>query len=745
MQQTYDDQKIGVNPNDIIDLGRYFNLVKRNWFKIFIFAVFVTIISILVALSLTSKYTATATLLIEAHEKQAVSIQDVVGIDTTQKEYYQTQFEILKSNQIANYVIDKLQLDTLEEFNPSLKTEKGFFSQLKDIIAVRIKSIPFVENILKKDNKAENEISADDLKYRQHQIILNIFKGKLEIKPIKGTQLVQIRFTSEDPKLAAKIANAVGYAYIETNLESRLSETKYATSWISGRLGELRDQLTKSEDALSEFLTKEKLIDDSGIDALASQELGNLTKRLSTVRDQRIQLESAYNALISGRANDIASLSSIPELSKHPQVINIRSAQIDAENEVRELSKRYGPRHDKMIAAKAKLESINNQAQKLISKLIGGMRKELAATRQEETLLSAELQKSKGDYQQLTVKKSKYQSLKREVETNRNILNVFLTREKENTATSDFNSTNAHFTDEALVPQMASKPKRKVIVAAAFFLSLCFGAMFVVVIDLFKQTIESVGDFEERFGIIALSGIPAIRMSRFRRKPLDSSVLFDEKQIDFGESIRSIRTSLLLSNNNKSVAITSSLPSEGKTTMAINIAMSFAKLEKTILIDCDLRKSSLIERFGYKKYQQGLSNYLMLNTELGDCIITDERSGLDILPAGMVSPNPQELLSSDKFEQLLAHLVTIYDRIIIDTPPSLPVSDSLIISQLTDSTLVVVKANETKQDNVEKTIAKLVHHKVNIGGFIVNAVNRKLSSDEYGYGVYQSKYNGKNS
>jgi polysaccharide biosynthesis transport protein len=724
MQQIIEDKKMVAE--EIVDLSHYFTLLKKHWLSILTFVILVTGLAVLVALSLTPRYTATATLMIEAQEKKAVSIQEVVGIDSNQKEYYQTQFEILKSNQISERVIKQLGLDNLEEFNPSLVNNPSLLDS--------IKAMPLIASLLKSQKKERSE---EQIQESIRQTVLNVFQKKLAIEPVRNTQLVKISFTSADPKLAAKIANAVGYSYIETNLESRLSATQYASGWITGRLGELKDQLAKSEQTLSEFLVKEKLIDDSGIDALASQELLNLTTRLAEVRDERIATESAYTALTSTKVTDIAQLASIPAISQHPQVVSIRAAEVDAENEVNELSKRYGPKHDKMIAANARLRSVRDQARATTQKLISGIGKELEATRKQEALLMDTIQSRKSEFQALTVTKSRYEALKREVETNRDVLNVFLQRQKETSATQDFNSTNARFTDEALIPQSPSGPKKNLIVALALVASLGFAILLIFITDAMKNTIESAKGFEDKFGLIPLGTLPIVKSRRFKKAPLDNTVLFDEKEFSFGECIRSVRTSLLLNNrSNKRLSVTSSLPSEGKTTVAINIAMAFAKLENTILVDCDLRKSSIAQRFGMKRFQQGLANHLVMGTDLADCLYKDEKSGLTILPAGMIVTNAQEILSDPKFAQLLDILDQQFDHIIIDTPPSLPVSDSLIIGQLTKSTLVVIKANDTKLDAVKKTFSKLHQHQIHIDGVVINQINAKQQQLDYSYKNY---------
>jgi len=654
-----------------------------------------------------------------------VSIQSLPGVDSTQKEYYQTQFEILKSNQIAGRVIDKLQLTNFLEFNASLDTKESLMSS--------VKSLPLVSSLFK---KSDLERPQEEIDEAIRQKVLLEFKKRLVISPVRNTQLVNISFTSEDPKLAAEIANTVGIAYIEQNLDARLELTTYTSNWINSRLATLQDTLTESENALSDYLVQEQLIDDSGIDALASQELSSLTERLLEVRDRRIEVESAYSALRTTTASDMAAISSIPAISNHPQVVEIRKAELEAQNEVNELKKRYGAKHDRMIAALARLDAVEARAESTVRQLINGFAKEVQALRKQEGLIQGTINARRGDFQELAVKKNRYESLKRDVETNRDVLNVFLTRQKESSATQDFKASNARFTDRAMVPQIPAAPKKKMIVVLAFIASLGLAMLLVLVTDAMRNTIESIKNFEDKFGLIPLGGIPQIKASRFKRSPLDNTVLFDEDELSFSESIRSIRTSLMLNSHIKRLAITSSLPSEGKTTVAINIAMAFSKLENTVLIDCDLRKSAVAERFGLKKYQQGLSNHLLMGMDLVDCLYKDEKSGLTILPAGMLSSNPQELLSSTKFSDLLDTLETQFDRVVIDTPPSLPVSDSLIIGQLTKNVLLVVKANDTKQDAVKKTFSKLMQHEIDIAGVVINQISQSQANLEYGYGQY---------
>jgi capsular exopolysaccharide synthesis family protein len=706
------------NADRLVDLGYYFKVVKSRWFSISLITFLCTLISVLVVLSITPTYRATATLMIEASQKRAVSIEQVVGIDSSAAEYYLTQFEILRSNQVAQKVIDKLDLTKNPLFYSNEKVEPTLVSQWME----QIKNLPLLQPYFSQDDvdlTTETEESVN-------RAVLGKFKANLSIFPISKTQLVRISFDSSDPQLAAEIANAVGNAFIENNLESKLLATEQATSWINVRLAELKEKLDQSEGALLAFLQSQKLIDDSGIDALASSELSILTERLSNATERRIAAQSLYSALSTSDQPELASLSTMPEISNHPQITNIRAAEIEAEKRVNELSKRYGPKHDKMIQAKAQLASIQKRAETVIAKLINGIEKELQSARQQERLLQAELNSKKDDFQALSVVKREFDTLKREVDTNASLYDLFLTRQKETSAAGDFSSTSASFTDTALVPHTPIKPNKKLFVVLAFIASMGASIVAVLLLDAFNNTIENSRDFENKLGLLPTGTLPRIRDRAYRKKPIDYNTYTNEKFTIFHESVDSIRTSLYLSfrhQQRKLLAISSSVQSEGKTTTAVSLALSFSNLEKVLLIDGDLRKPSVAQRLGLTKNQPGLTNALIMGDPLDECICTIEESNLDVLSGGMLVANPQELLSSEKFEQLLTYLESKYDRIIIDTPPILPVKDAFIIGKLTKGVLLVMKANSTTKSVYKHTLNLFLEHHIHVDGVVLNQVN----------------------
>lgn len=727
-----------IEPNTVtdqparLDLKRYLGVIGRYWLPITLFVLAVTVIATVFVLAITPVYRATATLLIESQANKAVSIEEVYALDTSKKEYYQTQFEILRSDHIAEKVIDQLGIAEVREFNNTV----GKLSARDQLLTALYQIEPlqqFLPAPVSPSSVPDSEAA--------RQAVLNKFKSHLAIEPIRNTQLVNIHFGSADSELAAKVANAIGTAYIESNLEARLVATQTASVWITDRLGKLKDNLDSAEMTLADFLKAEGLIELSDIDELAGTELTNLTIRVAEARDRRVAAEALY-AQLQDKRGRTSGLLSVPEISNHPQVRDLKNAETDAQRRVSELAKRYGPKHDKMIQAQAQLDAVRARTYSVINDLASGIEKELNSAREQEASLIATLNDKKGDYQDITSKRAQYESLKRDVDASRQLYEMFLNRQKETTATSDFEAVNARFTDKAATPQDPFRPQttKLIVISAAF--ALLLGIVGALLADAYRNTIEKPEDVEEKLGLQHLGFLPRVKAKRFKNTPLDHTLYLDPDEVLFAESVRTIRTSILLTMTNsqrKILSVTSSLPAEGKTTVAINLAQSLAKMERTLIIDCDLRMPAVGQRYGLPRNQAGLSNVLVMGAPVSDCIYHDDETQLDILPAGLLPPNPQELLASPKFAALLNQLKQSYDRIILDTPPVHVVSDSLILGRLAGGMLLVVKAESTTEKQVNQTVAQLVRHDIAIDGVVLNQLAAKYAEEKYKlhYGYYK--------
>ncbi|MCF8779327.1 polysaccharide biosynthesis tyrosine autokinase [Vibrio sp. IRLE0018] len=718
----------------IIDLRQIWHgLMSFKW-RILSFTFMTTLLAILVALNIAPQYTARATLMIEASQARAVSIEEVYGIDTKSQEYFLTQFEILKSDRIAERVIERLALVDHPEFNP----EEGE----ADLSPASIKAwlqetFPLLEAL----QTPTTPLSAEEQDYRTQRAVLSKFKANLSISPIRKTQLVNISYTSKDPKLAALIANEVGKVFIEENIEAKLQVAQEANSWLNVRMEELREKMRASEAKLQQFLKSEGLVDVQGISGLASKELAELSTQLNNARDRRVAAETLFNITQnqSKKGPDVSVIASIPEISSHPTIQDVKLAEVQAERKVSELSKRYGPKHPKLKAATAELESVKRNLNNEIRQLVKGIKSELQAAKQSEHTLLAEMDKRKIEFQTLSIQNAKFSELQREVQTNRDLFDLFLNRQKETSASSDFNATVARFTDFAKPPLEPSKPNRKLVVLLAFVASFGLGCVLALVTDSLKDTFSDVKQIDKALSLTLLGTIPKLK----QRMPLSPKDYFDDKYRQLMESVRSIRTAYLLANTNKPskvVMLTSSLPEEGKTTSSINLALSLGQMERTLLIDADLRKPSLGGYFGLTHAQPGLTNVLTGTHQLEECLFHDEALSLDVLSAGVITSNPLELVSSPAFGQLINELKTRYDRIVIDSPPCLPVSDSYVLAQYADSTIIVINADRTRVSEVKEVVMRFAQQGTRMDGVILNKLDAKQASRYGHYGSFQGYY-----
>ncbi len=710
-----------MNKVELIRFGHHFKAIKKNWLSIAAFTLLFSLTCTWYIYSKASIYQATATLLIQEEQKSALSIEEVYGVDTTKKEYFQTQIAILKSNHIADKVIRELNLTQLPEF-----TSSGGLNKKID----QIKSIPFVQDLL---NVAPSPKETAQFSESYYQA-LQAFRSKLDIEPVRNTQLVRIRFRSTDPKLATTIANAVGQAYIDANFEAKLVVTQNAATWLTNNSQKLEERLRNSEQALQEFLLKEGLIDINGIDEIYANELEELTRKLNIAVNKRIEAQTLIQLLRRKSSQSLDSLLSIDEFANQAQIRDLKLSEAQAAKNLSELAQRYGPKHDRMIQAKAQLTEIQSRTQQLIRDISFSKQQDLLAAKAQEDMLRAELDNKKSDFQSLGSQKARYEQLKREVESNKALYEAFLNREKETNATSDYKNVTARFTDKAIIPLFPVAPQRIKLVLIATFFGFAIACALVIILETMREVIRSAADVQEKLGVTCLGVIPMVKKRNLRKNGVSYTAYLDDEEKLFSEACRSVRTSLLLRLTNtkqKILPFTSAIPEEGKTSTSINMAVSFSKMEKVLIIDCDLRRPSIAKRFGIAESSPGLTHILTMDTPIKDCVTHIKEANLDVLPAGLIPPNPQELLASDRFKKLLEHFQNKYDRIIIDTPPLLSVSDALILGQYANGLITVIRSESTKSSLVNLALSKQIQHSVPSLGVLITQAKAKEGETLY--------------
>lgn len=727
---------------ETIDLRHYWRVLMRFKWGIAGLGLLSAVTTALVMINADNIYQSSATLLIESNKPNITSIEDIYGIDTQSREYFGTQFELLKNRSLAERVIQELNLTTHPDF---VSQEEGGFN-LRAFLSAQLSSL-FPSLFPSDRSEAAVQANAEQVLLSG---VLNQFNGRLTISPIRGTDLVNIVFESTDPQLAADMANSLANAYIENNLEQRLASTQLASNWMSERLTGLKDALDTSEQRLQGFLETEQLVNIEGVAALNIQELDELTTQNSEARRGRSEAETVYLQIQQMQGSTSTSeLLSIPAVLNHPAMARVRDNMDELEQEIADLSQRYGRRHPRMIALNSQLVEVQRTLERQVQQVLGSIENDYRTAVDNERVTEQRLDQAKLEFQDVNRKGFELRELEREVDTNRQLYDMFFTRQRETDQTDDFQATNALVVDPAVPAIQPSKPNRSLMTLIALAAGLMFGVMLAFLRDMLDNTVHSPAEIEERLETTTLGVIPLAEHAKrgAKKDHLAYLGIAEDSHSNFSESLRTIRTGIMLSSLDepyKLIEVTSSVPNEGKTTVAINLATVLGQMKRTLLIDTDLRRPSLAKSLGVDPHAPGLTNLIAGAAELKDCIFTNKVGGFAYLAGGQVVANPLELLASKRFASLIEKLKETFDYIILDTPPTQAVSDALVLGSMADATVYVVKADSTPINVIKTGLARLRYANANIVGITLNQVDTKKQADYYHGGYYDSYgYSGK--
>lgn len=730
-----------------IDLRDYLRVIrKRRWTIATVFFVILFTVAIY-SFTATPVYEASTRLIIEKENPNVVSIEEVMAVDSSGTDYYQTQYKIIESRAVAREVIKRLDLGESHEFSP--RPQDDLLSRFRQAVyGTFISLIESITSMLRSDEDmmtlpSEGEIALDSL-------LVSGFIERINVSPIRNSRLLDVRFQAKDPLLAKKIANTLADAYIDQNLETKLDAVKDAVRWLNSRIDEERKNVEQAEDALLAYKEEYGIVTDfsSDVEQVTAQKLAQLNTQVVDAESKRVEAETRYKQAMALMGSP-DMLDSIPAVLNNELIGEIKSMEVGLYKRMSELSEKYGRKHPKMQAIDLELKTLRKRKAQEINRVVNSLKNEYRVAMAKEKSLKNSLAGQKKESLALNKKAVRYGVLKREAESARDMYELLIRRFKETTLTEDMRTGNIRILDRAELPETPVKPRKKLNIILAAVVGLMSGLGLAFFLEYLDNTIKIPEDVKNHLKVPYLGPVPAFAMEEDEeagdkkgRGGLDLMTLTSPKSTA-SESYRGIRTSILLSSAEAEpqvIMVSSAGPGEGKTITTSNLAVTMAQSgSRVIILDCDLRRPKLHKVFGVSR-DQGISNILVGKGDPKGLIISTQIDNLDIIPCGPIPPNPSEMLGSARMTALIAALKKRYDRILIDTPPATAVTDAVILSKAADGVVVVVRSGETAREIVKNGIGQFEDIGAHILGVILNGVD--MGRDSYYYYQYYYYYYG---
>lgn len=714
-----------------LDLRRLMNTFRRHLRLFAAVAAGVFIAALVFTLSATPKYTATANVMLDVRQERVVDAEAVLSGLPADSATVDTEVEILKSRQLAERVVTALKLDQDAEFAPHVEEPKGLGA-----IKAGVASVLGAEKF---DPAKLTPVEAQKLR---ESVVDRVLAG-LSIRRAGLTYVINVSYESESPSKAAVIANKFAELYLLEQLEAKFDATQQATKWLNTRLDELRGQVLADEAAVQQFKIANNLMSASGTN-LTESEISNYNMSLADARakvaEAQARLATARQQLARGSSGE-----DVGEALSSPVIQELRKQRAQASATVADLEGRYGERHPEMLKAKRQLTDLDAQIQSEIQRIISNLQAEAQVAQQRAGAISGSLGGAKGALASNNRAMVRLNELQRASEASRTLYESYLNRYKETSTQEGIEQSDARIVSKAKIPTGQSSPKVALNLALGLILALGAGVAAIVLAEMLDAGLTTAEDVERRLDTSFLGAVPLLSTvaDGHAASPIDYVV---EKPLSaFSESFRNLRTSILysrLGEEVKVVAVTSSLPGEGKTTSSICLTRTAAlQGQRVLLIDCDLRRRT-VNRMMAAEPEAGLLEVLSGEVPLERVLQKDAATGATLLPLAKSSFTPKDVFGSAAMDRLLAHLRTQYDLIVLDTAPILPVADTRVLAPKADAVVFLTRWRKTPQHAVESAFRLLNGTGAHLAGVALTQVDMKQQA-KYGYGdpgYYYAEY-----
>ena len=691
-----------LNIFDVGDLKFFFLVAKKNIKNLILLSLIVSILALFISSNQQKKYLSKGIIVIEPDDSNIVNIEEVYSVESRMNRI-NNQMAILKSDEVLEYII--------KDKKNSVQF-KNLYSQSK---------LNFFQRILTKEK------NIDDI------FLKKVLTDNFKVKNIPRSDVLELSFVSINPKLSQLALQSIIESYQRYEIDSKIKITSYANKKITERLKDLVAQMDIAQKKLSNYKRENKLVDTGNVKELKIKEIESISARII---DAKLSYQRQQNDLLSIKVaeGDVDALLAIEDLRSREEISNIKNTLNANESNMQSLLLIYTDKHPKIIQAKEQNDSLKAQLDKILNENIQQKAFELSNINNFINLSEEELQKVTDELRVLEEKESGMLKFTRELESSRKLYESFLQRVKETNEAQNLQVSKLKTIESPNLPSKHFYPTPQKNFVLAFIISFMgiYGLLY------FREMNSSVLKSPEAIDSLNIPQIGILpRVEKLKRGFHILQMFIEDGASSFSEAIRSSRAIIESKfEKNKSYMITSSNPSEGKTTYAFNLALSLEKTSKVLFIEADIRRPSVLNSFyQFDRQILGLGEIISGIANLNDAIFKVPGTELDIITSGEKRFDMSDIVSKDQIKKFLDVLKLEYDYVIVDSPPVQPVSDTLILTQSSDYNLFVIRSDETRTASFMSSIKKIQNVGAKINGIIINDLD--TSKDSY-YSYYYS-------
>lgn len=724
-------------------LGDLIGLVRRRWLIIVASTALLAVLAALIAYSLPSRYEAAATVQIDPRKKTIVNLENVVSDLKADQSTVESEVEVLHSKAILLKVIEALELRTHPDFTkPTLMQRLLKRIGLAGDVTTPVERQPLSDSGVVMASKT---LPGGGVPERDE--IVSAFEKRLKVSRVRNTLLIEVKFSAGDPVLAARVANTLLEVYLKEQLDAKIRATGQATDLLEHKLDGLRQKVSEAERRVAAFKAQHNIFDAEG-QLLSEKQLARLMEQTVIARNHtaeaKARFEQVHEMLRKGQHRN-----SIADVLQSPTIRLFKDQLVKATRREAELLTKYGPKHPEMARARAEVADVEAQLAVEVDKIVSNLETEFRVAAERERALAQSLGGLK-DQQVLTKDAAvMLKELEREALSSKQVFEAFLMRYKQTAETADLQVADSRIVERADVPLSVASPKRMQLVILGTAAGLALGFGLALLLEFSSPGLRRPEDIEEALGIAHLASVPLLKRRSDGFDTPDTAIRAAVIVPDgvFAESLRTARYSIDIRRrdpNPRILLVTSALPNEGKTLLAANLAYQLATQGiRTLLIDADVRRSSLSQQLGVDR-APGLLEAIAHGHPFEGYLLRDSTTGLVVLPAGgggqsAPSLSPVQALDAPGFGQRLARLKTYFDTIIVDAAPLLPVVDSRILADHADQIVLVTTWGKTPRQLLRRAIHLLGANNGKLTGAIINQVDVIEHAKSFGYEKAKNK------